>query len=107
MWGRKFLIITILFVIFVLISYLINQNNFFWNIVGRSSKFCDQFSGSAGYMQGEILAKKCVEVGCQISNKKEYFTTQETQFCNGITGDCRVNEMVIPDSGWYTFVCVP
>lgn len=73
----------------------------------KAKKFCSQFSGSTGYMEGETKAKECLAAGCQIINKKEFSSSQKTKFCDQSTGKCEDIDIALPDSGGYTFECIP
>jgi len=73
----------------------------------EGKEFCSQFSGSAGYMEGETKAKECIAASCQVVNKKEFSSSRKTEFCDQSTGKCKEIDIVLSDSGGYTFECIP
>jgi hypothetical protein len=111
---KKYTLLIIVFVLLIFAFVLV-----YWvNIAGisqqankneiiKGKEFCSQFSGSAGYMEGETKAKECMEANCQVINKKEFSSSRKTKFCDGSTGECEEIDIVLPDSGGYTFECIP
>jgi hypothetical protein len=96
---KKYTLLIIVFVLLIFAFVLV-----YWvNIAGisqqankneiiKGKEFCSQFSGSAGYM---------------VINKKEFSSSRKTKFCDGSTGECEEIDIVLPDSGGYTFECIP
>ena len=73
----------------------------------RNDNYCKQFSGSAGYFEGETLAKECENAGCKVINKTEFSSMSEVKTCDKNTGECSKINIPLPDSGGYSFDCVP
>jgi len=95
---KVYLPVVLIFVILlVFLLYRVSMNN---------DRYCSQFSGSAGYMEGETEAKECVKAGCQVVNKREFYTGQKIKMCDASIENCKEVEVPISDSGGYEFDCI-
>lgn len=98
----RFLLITLT----IGIIFITSISGYF--LIYRNNNYCSRFSGSAGYMEGETLAKECESAGCKVINKRTFSSTSKTKACDYSTGvaDCTEIEMPELDSGGYRFECV-
>jgi len=67
----RFLLITLAIGITILLAI----SSYFF--IYRNDDNCSQFSVSAGYMEGETLARECENAGCKVINKKTFSSSSK------------------------------